>query len=186
MKRLLHIGCGYSQREDTHPFFHGEDWEHVRIDLNPECKPDVVANIITLEKFGANEADAIFSSHNLEHLHLWDAQKALARWKQVLSPDGLIVLYVPDIAVAMKHALEHGLDSIVYNSPAGPITPLDMLYGHVLQTEDNVYQRHLAGYTTKFLTSLLVNAGFFSFQILERNFQLEAYIKKLNPVKATP
>ncbi len=48
-----------------------------------------------------------------------------------------------------------------YTSPAGPITPLDILYGWRLPMgKGNLYMAHRCGFTQKVLTGTLQAAGF--------------------------
>ena len=47
-----------------------------------------------------------------------------------LKPDGFALITSPDLEAVASLILDHGLDHVAYTSPAGPITPLDMLFGH--------------------------------------------------------
>jgi hypothetical protein len=52
-------------------------------------------------------------------------------------------------------------DEPAYVSPAGPIAPLDILYGHRPQIAmGNVFMAHRTGFTARTLTQILANAGF--------------------------
>ena len=53
------------------------------------------------------------------------------------------------------------LDEPAYVSPAGPIAPLDILYGHRPQIAmGNVFMAHRTGFTARTLSEVLVSAGF--------------------------
>ena len=57
--------------------------------------------------------------------------------------------------------LNHGPDHVVYQSPAGPITPLDMMFGHARSiAAGHVHMAHNSGLTAARLTNLLRQAGF--------------------------
>ena len=48
-----------------------------------------------------------------------------------------------------------------YTSPAGPIAPLDILYGHrPPMARGNLYMAHRCGFTQKVLTGTLQASGF--------------------------
>ena len=48
-----------------------------------------------------------------------------------------------------------------YTSPAGPITPLDILYGHrPPMAKGNLYMAHRCGFTEKVLIGTLRSCGF--------------------------
>jgi len=58
--------------------------------------------------------------------------------------------------VAQDKLTEHA-----YTSPAGPIAPLDILYGHrPPMARGNLYMAHRCGFTQKVLTGTLQAAGF--------------------------
>ncbi len=68
----------------------------------------------------------------------------------------------PDIEAVARFIVEHGIATIAYNSPAGPIRPLDMLYGHSRAIEEgHVHMAHRTGFTAERLGNLLLMGGFF-------------------------
>jgi len=71
-----------------------------------------------------------FSSHNIEHLYPHEAPVALGEFRRVLKDDGFVVITCPDMASIAAYIANNGLDSIAYMSGMGPITPLDMIFGH--------------------------------------------------------
>ncbi|MDW8469429.1 MAG: methyltransferase domain-containing protein [Burkholderiales bacterium] len=75
-------------------------------------------------------ADAIFSSHNIEHLFPHEVPKALAEFHRVLKPDGLVVITCPDLRAACRWVAEGREEEVAYVSAAGPITPLDLIYSY--------------------------------------------------------
>ena len=34
-KRVLHVGCGLKRRDKLHGSFHGDDWQEIRLDIDP-------------------------------------------------------------------------------------------------------------------------------------------------------
>jgi SAM-dependent methyltransferase len=162
-KIALNVGCGFSRKKDTHYLIQGEEWKHIRVDIDISVKPDIIDDSSKLENFTSNSVDAIFSSHNLEHLHVEDAKEAMVTYLDRLKPGGLCIIVVPNFELACKHIAE-GRDYAVYFSPAGGIRALDMIYGYSKYTRNNVYQRHQWGYTSKSLTELFTNTGFINVQ----------------------
>ena len=105
--------------------------------------------------------DAIFSSHNIEHLYPHEVPLALAEFKRVLRPDGFAVITCPDLQSVCALVAEDKLLDPAYTSPAGPITPLDILYGHrPPMARGNLYMAHRCGFTQKVLSGTLQAAGF--------------------------
>lgn len=159
-KIALNVGCGSSTKKDTHYLIKGDEWEHVRVDIDPAVNPDVIDDSSKLTMFPTMSVDAIFSSHNLEHLHVEEAKLALAVYYDRLKVDGICIIIVPSFETACRFIAEGKGNAVVYESPAGPIRALDMIFGYSLYTRDNVYQRHLWGYTTESLAELFTETGF--------------------------
>ena len=79
-KIVLNVGCGYPLRQKLHPHFRGPEWREVRLDLDPSVQPDIVCSITDMRPVEtAASADAVWSSHNLEHLQRHEVPLALGR-----------------------------------------------------------------------------------------------------------
>jgi SAM-dependent methyltransferase len=113
-------------------------------------------------EFGPVESvDAVFSSHNIEHLYPFEVPIALKEFLRVLKPDGFVVITCPDLRSICQLVADDKLDDVAYQSPSGPITPLDVLYGHgpSLERGDH-YMAHRSGFTQRTITQSLRGAGF--------------------------
>ena len=73
---------------------------------------------------------AVFSSHDIEHLYPHEVPLALAEYLRVLSDEGFAVITCPDLQSVCARVANDQLTEPAYVSPAGPIAPLDILYGH--------------------------------------------------------
>jgi hypothetical protein len=162
LKRVLNAGSGSYAARKLHPIFAREAWQEIRIDIDPQAKPDMVSSITDMKSsFGPQNFDAIWSSHTLEHLYAHEVPFALAEFKRVLKPDGFALVTSPDLEAVASLIVEHGLDHVAYTSPAGPITPLDMLFGHSASiTRGHLYMAHKTGFTCASLGRSFVDAGF--------------------------
>jgi hypothetical protein len=79
----------------------------------------------------------------------------------------------PDIEAVAAHLLKHGLAAVAYNSPSGPIRPLDMLYGHSTAIEQGRhYMAHKTGFTTERLGNSILQAGFAAAHVRSENFEI--------------
>jgi hypothetical protein len=169
-KILLNIGCGNSGNDRMPASIKGPQWKEIRIDINPEVQPDLVASFAHLENVQGGMVDAIWSSHNLEHMPWHECQMALKESLRVLKPDGVMVLTMPDLKQVAKLVLEGKLMEVAYDSPAGPITALNMLYGHrVSQKPGNTHMAHRCGFTTQSLAQCLFDVGFTDIKIFKGN-----------------
>jgi len=126
LKRVLNAGSGPQTARQTHPLFRKELWQEVRLDIDPQAKPDVVGSITDMGPLLAQSFDEIWSSHSLEHLYAHEVPLALLEFKRVLKPDGFALIASPDLEAVAAMVLEHGLNHVAYTSPLGPITPLDL------------------------------------------------------------
>ena len=93
-------------------------------------RPDIVGTVTDLSVFPDGSVDGVWSSHNIEHLHDHEVPLALAEFRRVLKPTGVALVTTPDIEEVAKLVVDGKLDQVAYVSPAGPITALDMIFGH--------------------------------------------------------
>jgi len=78
--------------------FAHEVWHEIRIDVEPQSEPDLVASITELRSSVAMQSfDAIWSSHTLEHLYAHEAPTALAEFGPALKPDSFALVTSPDM-----------------------------------------------------------------------------------------
>jgi hypothetical protein len=161
MKTFLHVGSGPKTKAYTTRGFAGSDWQELRFDIDPTVKPDVIGTMLDMSAVDSGTMDAIFSSHNIEHLYPHEVPVALAEFKRVLKPDGYAVITCPDLQSVAKLIADDKLLEPAYTSPAGPIAPLDILYGYRPSMEQgNLFMAHRCGFTQKALMATMHAAGF--------------------------
>lgn len=85
----------------------------------------------------------MFSSHNIEHLYPREVPVALAEFLRVLKPYGIAVITCPDLESVCALIAEDKLSEVAYTSPAGPIAPIEILYGlRSSMARGNLYMSH--------------------------------------------
>ena len=77
MKQLLHVGCGRKSALGQ-PLFPAAHWQETTLDIVPGLRPDIVASMTDMPMVPDDRFDAVFSSHNLEHLFPHELKKALS------------------------------------------------------------------------------------------------------------
>jgi predicted SAM-dependent methyltransferase len=160
-KTVLNVGCGYPLRQKLHRHFHGPEWREIRLDLDPAVQPDIVCSITDISPVSADSVDAVWSSHNLEHLQRHEVPLALAEFLRVLKPHGLLLVTLPDLQQVARLVAEDRLEESAYVSQSGPITPLDMIFGHTASlARGSQFMAHRTGFTARSLHKLLIEAGF--------------------------
>ncbi len=141
--------------------FNTDDWQEIRLDIDPLVSPDVTGTMTDMSAVATGSVDAIFSSHNIEHLYPHEVPVALAEFHRVLSDDGFAVITCPDLQSVCALVAEDKLLDAAYTSPAGPIAPLDILYGlRGSMARGNLYMAHRCGFTRKVLDGTLQSCGF--------------------------
>lgn len=160
LRHLLHVGCGPKRLEHLPGYFH-DGWGETRLDIDPGVSPDVVASITDLRGVEDGSVDALWSSHNIEHLFHHEVRLAARAMRPVLRDDGWAVVTCPDAKTAMRHALRHGMDSVLYTSPMGPISPRDVLFGHQKSIRNgNAFMAHRTAFDLGSLVKSFEGCGF--------------------------
>jgi hypothetical protein len=161
MNTFLHVGCGHKRKDRTTQGFNNDSWSEIRLDIDPSVSPDVNGTMTDMASVASSSVKAIFSSHNIEHLYPHEVPLALAEFLRVLSEDGFAVITCPDLQSVCALIAEDKLIEPAYTSPAGPIAPLDILYGlRSSLVQGNLYMAHRCGFTKRVLTDILHAAGF--------------------------
>jgi SAM-dependent methyltransferase len=160
-KVVLHVGCGPREPEGLHERFRTPDWWELRLDVDPECRPHIIANIIDMPEVSSESVDAVWSSHNIEHVFTHEVPKVFGEFLRVLKPGGSLLVTTPDLQLAAERIARGRLEDPLYEAQAGSITPLDMVYGHAgYVAEGFQYMAHRTGFTARTLERKLRDAGF--------------------------
>jgi tetratricopeptide (TPR) repeat protein len=182
--KLLHVCCGAAAPSKLPVVFREPGWQEIRLDIDPAVGPDIVASITDMRAVADASVEAVYSSHDLEHLQAHEVPLALREMCRVLTADGFALITLPDLQEVARHVAEGRLDSELYVSPMGPITPLDILYGHRASIAGgNLLMAHRTGFTAATLGTALLEAGFMTaiVQRLPASFGLTAVAFRTAP-----
>jgi SAM-dependent methyltransferase len=169
VRRFLHVGCGAQDKSAATSGLNRPDWIEVRFDIDPAAAPDILGSMTDMGAVPDGAMDAVFSSHNLEHLAAHEVPLALAEFRRVLAPGGFAVITCPDLQSLAELVVADRLDQPAYVSEAGPITPLDILYGHgPALAAGQAHMAHRTGFTRRTLVEALQRADFASIAALRR------------------
>jgi SAM-dependent methyltransferase len=161
MQVLLHVGCGPKHKAQTTAGFNTPTWKEIRLDIDPSVMPDIIGTMTDMSAVASGSIDAIYSSHNIEHLYAHEVPIALAEFQRVLKPGGFAVITCPDLQSVAALVAQDRLQEPAYISRAGPIAPHDTLYGHgTAMAAGNLYMAHRCGFTRRTLIETLQRAGF--------------------------
>lgn len=160
-KIFLHVGCGKKRKNQAGPGFQSDVWEEIRLDIDPSVSPDIVGTMTDMSAVADASVDAVFSSHNIEHLYPHEVPVAFKEFLRVLKPTGIAVITCPDLQSVAKLVAEGNLLEPAYISRLGPIAPIDIMYGlRTSMAAGNLYMAHRCGFTANVLSATLHEAGF--------------------------
>jgi hypothetical protein len=159
-KTVLNVRCRYPLRQKTHPHIHGPEWREIRLDLDP--RPPRHHLLDHRYDAGRNR----FSGRNLvfAQSRAPAAPRSAARTQGVLHSSeatGFAAAGLSNLRQVAQLIVENRLEDRAYNSSSGPITPLDMIFGHLASlARGNSFMTHHIGFTARTLQRALVEAGF--------------------------
>ncbi len=166
-RTVLHVGCGPADPAKLPAaFFPTGPWRELRLDIDPGVAPDIIASITDMAVVPDGSVHGLWSAHNLEHLAAHEVPLALAEFHRVLAPGGFALLTMPDLQQVAALVAEGKLEDAAYISAMGPISALDMLYGHRASiASGNRFMGHRTGFVASTLAWHLEAAGFRSVRV---------------------
>jgi predicted SAM-dependent methyltransferase len=160
MKTLLNVGCGLSSISQLKGF-DKDDWKEIRLDIDNTVKPDVVGSLTDMSLIETGSVDAVYSAYNLDHIYPHEVPIALKEFYRVLNEDGIALVQCPDIQTVCELIAQDKLLELLYESPVGPIYPIDVIYGHRWYLKNgNEYMAKKVGFTYSALDASFAEAGF--------------------------
>jgi SAM-dependent methyltransferase len=173
-KLVINVGCGPARLLTRTALF--EDWQQLRVDIEESVQPDIIADLTDLSPITNGSADALWSSHCLEHLFQNQVLGALGEFHRVLSDDGFIVILVPDLQAVADRIVTDKFDEPIYISGMGPVSAHDMFYGFgPAIAAGQTSMAHRCGFTPTILVNLL-NATSFAEYAIRRLPSLELVV----------
>jgi len=168
---FINAGCGLPGNSRLPAFF--SEWRQIRVDVDPGMQPDVVANIADLSAIPDGSADAVWSSHSMEHLFAHEVPMALTGFRRVVRETGFVCIIVPDLQAIAHWIASDRLHETIYDSAAGPVTAHDMLWGFSEAiARGKSAMAHHCGFTPTLFLRCIKDAGFAEI-LLRRRSNLE-------------
>lgn len=182
MKTILHVGCGSQNILSMPSYFHDGTWGEIRFDIDPNVYPDIQGKLQDLSLINNSTIDALYSSHNIEHVSSFEVPIVLKEFRRVLNSDGFAMIRCPDIKSVAEAMFSGSIEDALYVSPAGPISALDIVYGHQIALQQGqIYMAHKTAFTAETLAKHLMSSGFSEVKIArDKIFGLHAiaFVKK--------
>lgn len=188
-RKFLHVGCGPKRKDSTTNVFNTNQWEEYTLDIDPSCSPDFIGTMTDLSMIENETFDAVYSSHNIEHLYIHEAIEAVKEFRRVLKKTGYVMIICPDLISTCEEIIKKGPYEPLYylkNSQSNELSKesyvsgIDILYGWRQEIQKgNHYMAHNSGYDEEGLINLFSQNNFHTiFSLTRKNFfdiQLLAY-----------
>jgi len=129
-----------------------DGFTEVRADVDPSCNPDIVADMRALGEIGP--FDAVLCVHALEHVYPQEVGVVLREFHRVLREGGAVVIFVPDLEGVQA------TEEVLMVTPAGPVSGMDLIYGHRQKLAENPHMAHHTGFVRDTLRKALEAVGF--------------------------
>jgi hypothetical protein len=150
---VLHLGCGGESLPSNM-----QHCREIRVDIDPNCDPDIVADMAHLPE-GIGPFDAAYASHSLEHLYPHEGDSCLAGVLRELKPGGAAIIRVPDLEDLSP------TDEVLYTVPGGEVCAADLFYGWRPFLKERPYMAHRTGFVQATLQTTMERAGFAHVQV---------------------
>ena len=135
MKTFLHVGYGLQNKSSCFGFNNG-NWKEIRLDFDKNVNTDIVGTLTDMKSVETGSVDAVYSSHNIEHIFPHEVPIVLREFYRVLKEDGIVVITCSDLQSVGKAIAQDKLLESLFESPEGSVTAFDILYGHRKTTTD--------------------------------------------------
>lgn len=169
---LVNVGCGL--RDSTRLPRYFDAWRQLRVDVDPRVEPDLIADLTDLSAIADESADAVWASHCVEHLYDHQVKVALREFRRILRDDGFVCILVPDLQSIAEFVSADRLYDPIYQSPAGPVTPHDVLFGFgPAIARGNTSMAHHCGFTPGALQRHFLGVPFGEIMLRRRTKTLE-------------
>ena len=160
LKTLLHVGCASLNISHLKGFII-DDWTEIRFDIDESRNPDIVGTLTDMSLVQTESVDAIYSAYNIDHIYPHEVPTALSEFFRVLKDDGIAIIKCPDIQSVCEAVAKGKLLEPFYNSPVGPISPIDILFGNrKAVAKGNEFMAKKGGFIYSVLDRALHQAGF--------------------------
>lgn len=158
---LLNIGFGGCCLKDC---VFAEDlleYDEITMDIDTKYNPDIVCDINDMSSIPTGSVDFVYMSHVLEHLDYFSVDIVLKEIARILKTHGEARIIVPNIAHVIPNIQEDKLFDTVYESPGGPVTTMDILYGskYSIKRKNNSYMIHKLCFTPNVVNHFSQSTG---------------------------
>lgn len=150
-KKVVNIGANKAKLD----FKLFNDYQEIKVDICEDVNPDIVASITNMEVIPSKSVDGIWASHIVEHIFWHELPIAFAQMKRILKDNGIAIIMCPNLSM-VADKIKDNINEVLYTTPAGSITALDMIYGFREFTKLGMEgMMHKIGFTPRLMGEVL-------------------------------
>jgi predicted SAM-dependent methyltransferase len=151
----------------------------ITLDIDNKHNPDIIADVNNLSHIPDNYVNCVYTSHMIEHIDYFKVSPVLKELLRICKLGGIVRIVTPNLQVIGEHISKGDLLTPIYDSNGGPISPIDIIYGHRHSVHRNRvdFMIHRTGFTKQVFEHIATENNF-DIDIKEIDFDLIVDIKK--------
>lgn len=159
---------------------------HIEIQISPAPSGNQVAGSIgDLGFIPDNTADVLWNAGSLVYFYAHEVPDVLAGIHRVLKKGGTLFMQLPDLQRIAEPVSQGKLEQALYRSPAGGITCLDLIYGHINSIAQGRHDRiSHTGFTAGTISQKLAKVGFGEVDVWRQGWLLMVRAQKIKAIPA--
>lgn len=176
---ILNVGFGGIAIKDllyTEVF---DGMREISLDIDNKFNPDILADVTDISHVPDNYVTCAYTSHMIEHIDYFKVPSVIRELLRVCKPGGYVRILTPNLQSIGEKVASGDLLDVVYDSAGGPISPIDIIYGHRHSVHRNRvdFMRHRTGFSKKVFEHIAKEYNF-DMDIKEVGFDLLVDVKK--------
>lgn len=160
MKTFLNVDFDSSNKTQIKGF-DDDNWNEIRFVIDKNVDPGFERTLFDMSQVNSESLDAVYSCNNIECFYPHEVEIVLGEFLRVLNHDGYVVVQCRDLQSACDYVSQDKLLDTLFESEAGPISAMDILYGPIKDLTNGHHSRlHKCGFTYSALIEVFRKAGF--------------------------
>jgi predicted SAM-dependent methyltransferase len=176
---VLNVGFGGISIKDLMYTEVFEGMREITLDIDNKFNPDILADVTDISHIPDNYVNCAYTSHMIEHIDYFKVPSVINELLRVCKPGGYVRILTPNLQTIGEKIMSGDLLDVVYDSAGGPISPIDIIYGHRHSVHRNRvdFMIHRTGFSKKVFEHIAKEYNF-DMDIKEVGFDLLVDVKK--------
>ena len=176
---VLNVGFGGLSINDM---IHTDVFKNMReitLDIDNKHNPDILADITNISHIPDSYVNCVYTSHMIEHIDYFKVPTVINELLRICKHNGFLRILTPNLQTIAQQIADGDLLSTIYESNGGPISAIDIIYGHrhSVHRHGVDFMRHRTGFTKTVFEQLATEHNY-NINIQEVGFDLLVDITK--------